>query len=332
MTRTFASRMDKRTLTLNCERCGGQHEVEIDFDALTDGQCSGKEPVVDFLCPDVALMHRVFGFALDTRARILNNDNIKDSHDGITQGLKEEWGVQEFPIKLKRFKDLNLSFLGIPEEYYGLLWNVVSSYCCGQFYPAMTSSGALGERILNRLLIKTRDYFKSSPHYKKIYRKDSFDNWDAPIEILRDWEVISENVADAFSRLKKYRNDSIHYKDGYDFESNSHDAVAALADIINGQFNYETRSDLLWVFNVPGEILVRSSKSDDPFVKEFILPHCALVSPYCEPTADPPIKGKCTPLKPLSDEEFIKLRKEKGERQPSEQGAAEQPATAGESK
>ncbi|MHC4145399.1 MAG: hypothetical protein ACYSWW_25095 [Planctomycetota bacterium] len=284
----------------------------MDFDALSERQCKGIDPVLsNFICPDVARMYRVFNFALDTRARILNNDAIKNSHESIIKGLKDEWGEFEFPKKLKRFKGLDLSFLGIPEEYYNLLWDVVSSYCCGRFYPAMTSAGALGERILNRLIIKTRDYHKTSPHYKKIYRKSSFDQWGKPISILKEWGVISPDVAKSFNRLKKFRNDSIHYSDGYEFETNSHDAVAALAEIIDGQFNYEKRQDLFWVFHVPGEILLKSEKVDEPFVKEFVLPHCALITPYCEPTADPPVRGRNTPLKPLSDEEFMRLRKTK---------------------
>lgn len=111
--------------------------------------------------------------------------------------------------------------------------------------------------------------------------------------------------------MKTFRNDSIHYNIGYDFKANAHNAVVALAEIIDGQFNYEKRKDLFWVFHVLGEIFLKSEKIDDPFVKEIVLPHCALITPYSEPTADPPVRGKNTPLKPLSDEEFMNFRKMK---------------------
>jgi len=304
--------MDNRKLLLPCESCGKTHPYEIDFDSLTAGQKGGVEPLIsNFICPDSAWMYRVLNFAIDTRARILNNASIKDAHSNIVDGLRSDWGAHRFDDKLKRFKDLDLSFLGIPEEYYNLLWDVVSSYCCGRFYPAMTSAGALGERILNRLLIKTRAYFKSSNDYKKIYRKDSFENWDEPIRILNDWQIIDSNVVTAFKSLKKFRNDSIHYSNGYNFEANSHDAVAALSEIIDKQFNYERRTDLFWVFDVPGEIFVRSEKVEDPFVKEFVIPNCALISPLCEPTATPPVKGKDVPQKPLTDEDFLRIRRER---------------------
>lgn len=171
--------MDIQILKLNYAQCGQDHVTEIDFDTLSEHQHKGLDPVLsNFICPDVAWMYKVFGFALDTRVRILNNDSIKKVHGNIIKGLKDEWGKLEFSKKLERFKELGLSFLGILDEYYNLLWDVVSNYCCGRFYSAMTSAGALGERILNCLIIKARDYHKASHHCKIIYRKTSFDQWE----------------------------------------------------------------------------------------------------------------------------------------------------------
>ncbi|MGD0885233.1 MAG: hypothetical protein ABSA46_10265 [Thermodesulfovibrionales bacterium] len=300
--------MDIRSQTLNCHRCGRQHHIEIDFSKLSKDQLEGREPVLNFICPDASYMYRVMGFALDTTVNIFKQEGLISQQNIIENRLKAEWGELDFAAKLKRFILIDLSFVGIPDEYYNLLRPVVASYCCGYFYPAMTSAGALGERILNRLIIKLRGHFKSSRHYKKIWNKKSFDHWDTPISILNEWGIISVEVKSAFFRLQKYRNESIHYNDGYDFESNSHDAVKALADIINDQFNYMNRKDLFWVFDMPGEIWLRSAVVNDPFVKEFVLPHCLQLTPYDEPTATPPIKGKNVPLKPLSDEDFIKIR------------------------
>ena len=301
--------MNIQELTLDCNRCLKQHKVEIDFDTLTKEQKERKEPILNnFICPDMALMYRVLNFAVDLRVNSLKDDLPKEVQEGIMIDLKSKWGEFGFEAKLNRFIKLDLAFAGVPEEYYGLLFSVVSSYCCGYFYPAMTGSGSLGERILNRLILKTRNYFKSSKHYRNVYRKDSFDNWDCPILVLKDWAIISDEVSLAFQTLKQYRNDSIHYKDGYDFESNSHDAIKALATIIDKQFNCITRKDLFWVFDVPGEIWLKSAVINDPFVKEFVVPHCTQLTPFDEPTANPPFWATNVPLKPLSDEDFIKLR------------------------
>jgi hypothetical protein len=300
---------DIREITLNCDRCGKQHKAKIDYSELSEDQIKGKKPIFEnFICPNLALMHRVTSFVLDTRANSLKQNLPPEAQEATVRYFKAEWGELDFDSKLDRFKKLDLAFLGIPEEYYKLLMSVVSAYCCGYFYPAMTGAGSLGERILNRLIIKTREHFKSSKHYKKVWNKQSFDQWDFPVSVLKEWDIISEEVASSFLELKTYRNDSIHYNDGYDFESNSHKAIKALSNIINGQFNYINRKDLFWVFNIPGEIWLRSKVKSDPFVVEFVLPHCAQLTPYCEPTANPPIRGDLVVLDPFSDEEFIKLR------------------------
>ncbi len=304
--------MDIQIQKLNCDRCGKVHEIEIDFDSLTEGQKKGIEPVLNsFICPNIYLMYKVLNFSFDARVNNLR-EHIPDKHkETLLNDFKSQWGERDFNIKIERYIKLDLAYIGISEEYYDLLQPVISSYCCGYFYPAMTSAGALGERILNRLILNLRDYYKSSKHYKKIYRKDSFDQWEYPIEVLKDWDVITEDVANLFLKLKQYRNDSIHYNEGYNFEKNSHDAIKTLANIIDLQFNYIKRRDLFWSFDVPGEILLRTEKVNVPFVKEFVLPHCALIGPYCEPTATPPVKTKEYPLKPFSDKEFIELRRNK---------------------
>ena len=46
--------MDIQIQKLNCDRCGKVHEIEIDFDSLTEGQKKGIEPVLNsFICPNV---------------------------------------------------------------------------------------------------------------------------------------------------------------------------------------------------------------------------------------------------------------------------------------
>ena len=302
--------MNIRNVEIICDYCGSKHQIEIDTSNLSKDQLSGKEPILlDYNCPEVALMYRVVSYAIDTRVNVLNDMNINKAHEGIISNLKAIWGEYDFESKLKRFKTLNLAIVGIPEEYYSLLITIINTYCCGYFYPAMTSVGALGERILNRLILKTRDRFKSTEQYKKVYKKNSFDNWDIPISVLKEWQIISDDTAKEFAHLQKYRNDSIHYTDKYDFESKSHDAIKILKNIIDNQYNYISRKDLFWVFDIPGEIWLRSSVIDDPFVIEFILAHCVQLTPFCEPFANPPIRGKNAPRKPLSDEEFIKIRK-----------------------
>lgn len=302
--------MNKKINILNCDRCGQEHEIEIDFDVLTKEQKDGKQPVVNnFICPDIARMYKVVNFNLDLRVNSIKNDILNQkSKDSALSSLKYEYGELNFEDKLKRFLDLNFAFIGLPEEYYNLLLPIISAYYCGYFYPAMTGAGSLGERILNRLMFKTLHHFKASLYYRKFYNKNSSDNWELLVEALKDWKVISDTVGNLFLDLKTYRNDSIHYNEGYDFEKNTKEAILILIRIINNQFNYIERKDLFWVFDSPGEIFLRSNTISNPFVIEFIIPHCVWISPLDEPTSNPPFKAKDVPLKPLSDEEFIKIR------------------------
>ncbi len=296
---------------LDCDRCMQIHEIDIDFDALTPEQRRGQVPVLDnFVCPNMALMYRVTSFALDTRVQGLKSHSNEPWALQMRESLIQEWGAKEGNEKIKRFIELDIYLLGLPDEYYELLVQIVSAYCCGQYYPAMTAAGVLGERILNRLILKIRKHFSGSPLYKKVWSKKSFDNWDVPIEVLREWDVITDDVAQRFEELKILRNDSVHYNEGYDFAANSRNAVNLIGDIVTALFNYTNRKDLFWVFDVPGEIWLKTSAQENPFVKEFVLNHCVLATAYDEPFANPPTKGKSVPLKPIADEEFLKRRRQ----------------------
>lgn len=57
--------------------------------------------------------------------------------------LKNEYGEFNFDAKLERFIKLDFAFIGFPEEYYELLMPIISAYCCGYFYPAITGASSL---------------------------------------------------------------------------------------------------------------------------------------------------------------------------------------------
>lgn len=68
------------------------------------------------------------------------------------------------------------------------------AFVTGAYYPALVAACALGERILNHLVLDMRDSFKSSDHYKKVYRKDSLDDWPFAVVVLTDWKVLVDSV------------------------------------------------------------------------------------------------------------------------------------------
>jgi hypothetical protein len=139
----------------------------------------------------------------------------------------------------------------------------------------------LGERILNHLLIALRDFFKASPEYKKVYRKDSFDQWDIPITTLALWGILLPEAESAFRELKDIRNRSIHFHPETDHNDRSLalSAIKTLHRVIDSQFS--AHGLLPWFIpESRGASFLKKEFENDPFVKTVYIPNCASVGPY----------------------------------------------------
>ncbi|SDN59541.1 hypothetical protein SAMN05216360_109229 [Methylobacterium phyllostachyos] len=161
-------------------------------------------------------------FNFDTRVEILDIDivdqweeQVKQLHlrnrDNLLTDLKTEYGTIDFDQKVQNFKDIGAAPISIIAQYNLFERQIRSSFVSCNYYPALTGACALGERILNHLIFDLKEYFKKSPHYKKIYRKKSFDNWDFMLSVLTDWNVLLADVVHNFNELKLIRNRSIHF-------------------------------------------------------------------------------------------------------------------------
>lgn len=303
--------MDIRDMEYNCNVCGQIHIIQIDWNTLTDEQKSGRDSVMNYFCDKVARMYRVSNYAVNTINAILDNDinNLEIHRQKIINQLKRKWGESDIADKIDRFKKLNINFIGVPDESDKLMQEIVSCYCCEYYYPAMTGAGALGERILNRLILKTRQYFKGHEYYNQVKSKNSFANWDISIKALTKWGVISSEVAENFNKLNRFRNKTIHYENNFYFSANAAEMISCVSKIVDLQFNYCKRNDILHVFVVPGEIFVRSDKLYDAFVREFIIPNCINVTAYCVLRDGKVVSGNNAPLEPISDIDFLKARR-----------------------
>jgi hypothetical protein len=150
----------------------------------------------------------------------------------------------------------------------------------GAYYPALVAACALGERILNHLVLDLRDSFKSSEHYRKVYRKDSFDNWPLVVSVLSDWKVLADGVGPEFLALGELRNRSIHFNPET-YQSLRADALAALHRlnaIIAKQFGY-FGGQPWFVENTPGAQFVKRAYENNPFVHAYIIPRSGFVGP-----------------------------------------------------
>ena len=52
-------------------------------------------------------------------------------------------------------------------------------------------------------MILLRGYHKNTKEYKKVYNKDSFDNWDVAITTLETWDELLPEAASKFRELNK---------------------------------------------------------------------------------------------------------------------------------
>jgi hypothetical protein len=193
----------------------------------------------------------------------------------IIEGLKAEFGSEQFEAKLKNFQDIVDATMSIV-SYHNLFFRQArQAFVIGSYYPALTSACALGERILNHLIIDLRGHFRAHPAYKEVYRKGSIDDWDRAVSVLEDWHVLEPNVGDNFKKLKALRHKSIHF-DPQTYSLAREDALSALEilrDIIRIQFG-AFGTQRWFIAGTKGACFIRKQSEGDPFVKTFYLKQC----------------------------------------------------------
>jgi len=230
----------------------------------------------------------------DTRANILNKPigenwmpEIKEHwnkmKNKIIEELKLQFGLNNFDEKAKNFKDIGykpMSFMSFHNKFFEQARN---SFIIGAYYAALTATCALGERILNHLILTLRDDYKSTPEYRNVYRKNSFDNWDVVIGTLESWNVLLAPTVEAFNNLKNIRNRSIHFNPEIDENDRelALEAIRCLVDIIELQFG--TIGDQPWYIpEIPGGFrYIKKEFENEPFVKKILIPNCEYVGHLC---------------------------------------------------
>jgi hypothetical protein len=234
---------------------------------------------------------RIFGYDFDSRVHTLTTE-IRDDWDEqvkelwrqnrqqTERGLIYEFGERSAEEKRRNFTDLGLKPFSILAFHNKFFEQIRVSFVMGAYYPALTASCALGERILNHLILLLRDDFKATPQYKRVYKKDSFDDWDIAIDTLAAWDILLPDVVTEFRKLRDRRNDSIHF--GLEVDQNDRglalDAIKSLAAIIGNQF-CAFGPQPWFITRVPGEVYIKKIWEDRPFVRKVYLPNCVAVGP-----------------------------------------------------
>ncbi len=228
----------------------------MDFDARVN---SLKDPIPDEWEESVKEQHR---------------NNKRQTQEALIHGF----GAAGYHAKRQNFIDLDAKPFSIVAFHNRFFEQVRSAFVIGAYYPALTGACALGERILNHLVLTLRDDFKSSREYKKLYNKDSFDRWEVPIDALASWDVLLPEVVEDFRKLKDTRNGSLHFRPEVDANDRelALEAIKLLSEIIGKQFS-AFGPQPWFIKGIPGEIYIRKDKENDPFIQHVYLPNCLQV-------------------------------------------------------
>jgi len=282
-----------------CPRCGDAHKFTISSKLL-------GSPSVYLLCPNVTRFYRLTSFHFDA----MPNIQVLYGDDEILDYIKHLHGEAGIEDKLSRYKSVRKEHIWPIDEFNDYLEQVLQAYVQGLFFSSMTGAVCLAERVMNRLVFKLKNHYKSSEHYKVVHnREEKLQNWDLLIRILGDWNIFDEDQTKLAKKIHKYRIDSVHYVPNYNYSENSLSSIKLVSELIDSLFSIYQRKDVFRVFEIPGEIWVKAEAQNYPLVKEFILPSCRLMGAIHQMT-DEGYSEDGAIIGEMTEAEFIRQRKE----------------------
>jgi hypothetical protein len=235
--------------------------------------------------------YRTFHFDFDTRALILSEEIREDmevrvkeswraSKQHTQQGLIEEFGSYGSDQKIENFTELGPKAISVVAYHNKFALQCREAFVIGAYYPALTGACALGERILNQLVLSLRDDFQHTAEHQKIRRRNSFEDWNLMIRTLAAWDVLRPEVVDDFGRLVNIRNNALHFHpdtDEYD-RSQALRALQLINDIVDKQFGAFGSHPWL-IEGTLGAAFIKQSEETTPFIRRIYLPNCFRVGP-----------------------------------------------------
>jgi hypothetical protein len=265
-------------------------------------------------------------FDFDTRVHALTDpihdhweEQIKAQHyknrENVILRLKAEFGSSLAEAKIQNFIDLGPKPISVIAFHNDFFAQVRTAFVMGAYYPALTGACALGERILNHLVLALRSAYRATPEYKAVHRKDSFDDWGLAIGTLVAWDVLLPKAAGEYRLLMQQRHRAIHFRPETDHNARelALKAITCLQNIIGEQFSgFGNQS--WFITDIPGEIYIKKEWESRPFVRTVYLPNAVHVSHRHRIEAiQPQVKimdlDKDKEQPEVSDAEFASLRR-----------------------
>jgi hypothetical protein len=200
----------------------------------------------------------------------------------VLAGLLSQFGTLDAETKIQDFIDLGNAPFSILAFHNRFLTQVRNSFVAGAYYPALTSACTLGERILNHLILRLKESYKSSPEYKKVYDKKSFDDWDLAIDTLESWNVLLPDVVKMYRQLAQIRHQkAIHFNP--ETEENDREfaleAIKTISEIVSTQFS-AFGPEPWFIPGIPGCSFIKKEAERSPFIQAVYFPNCVYVGPF----------------------------------------------------
>ncbi len=242
--------------------------------------------------PDAARRrHLSWGMDFDSRALMLGmkieddwEPQVQELHRAnisrAREGLAAEFGSIAIESKIENFLAIGTKPMSVLAYHNQFFDQVRRAFVMGDYYPALVGACALGERILNHLILDMRVSFSNTAEYKRVSRKYSFNDWDVPIDTLVAWDILLPTAESEFRSLKTLRHRSIHFNIST-YSTLREDALAAILHmrtIIEQQFgSFAVRP--WFIPGTKGHVFIKKEYESHPFVLAYFIPRCPFVGP-----------------------------------------------------
>lgn len=260
---------------------------------LTPGQHGVEVQQADAALPDAGrrrYMSKAEDF--DLRVRSLSIDIQPDWEPQIIEqwttiksniraGLVAEFGEFAASRKEENFVAIGPLSMSIISYHNALHRQVRNAFVLGSYYPALVGACALGERVLNHLILDLREFYTATPEYRRVARKQSFDNWALAIDTLEAWGVLLPEAVGHYRALANLRHRSVHFDPGTygRLRDDALAAVLAIRDILDLQFS--TFAVRPWFIpDAAGTCFIAKAYETDPFIRTYFIPNCFFVGPH----------------------------------------------------
>lgn len=243
--------------------------------------------------------------------RALHLENRARAH----ASLRAEFGSWDAERKLADFIAIGVKPFSVVSYHNTFFAQTRDAFVLGAYYPALLGACALGERILNHMVLDLRDAFSHTSAHGEVATDRSFSNWKLMIRTLDTWGVFEPEVSEHFRQLSRLRHRSVHFNPAT-YTAVREDALAAiihLRNILEKQFG-AFGLHRWYIRGTLGACFIAKDYEQDPFVRRFIIPSATYVGPLHSVRAGEDMRWQFVDWTPdvygdgeISDEDYCRV-------------------------